>query len=177
MIAPVGPFSMDTSEVHYEPYPLYKKFNIKATLWEATPFTETTIENPAFKEFLIKSEMPSSKTKETARRFDGVLVFLPESYLADHDDSPPTSITRYLRDLFEDCSCKPLLCISQTTQEKRPDAKKLMQKKIKLGANAYGTCQQLPFFSSKEKERELDVAAYKILDRTLRSASTNSYLK
>ena len=180
MTAPVRPFTNDTSdgEVHYEPYPLYKKFNVKATLWEATPFTDRTIGNPAFSQYLIRSEMPSTRAKEPAKRFDGIVIVLPENYLTN--GSPPTSTISYLRDLFDDDYCRPLLCISQTTQQRSADfseVKRQMQKKLKLDANVFGNCRKLSYFSSKEKERKLDIEAYGILDCILRRASTRSFVQ
>jgi hypothetical protein len=177
MIAPVGPFTTDTSagEVQYEPYPLYKKFKVKATLWEATPFTETTIQKPAFSTYLTRSEMPSSISNERVRQFDSITVLLPENYLTD--GSPPDSIVQYLRDLFDDDGCQPLLCISQTTEESTNffEVKRQMQKKLKLKANAFANCRKLPYFGSKEKERRLDVETYDILDSILKRASTRSF--
>ncbi|XP_062519841.1 uncharacterized protein LOC134194876 [Corticium candelabrum] len=180
MIAPIRPTTVDASDgyAHYEPYPLLRKFGVKATLWEATPFTTSSIKNEKTKIFferLSNSEMVSNSSDESIK-LDIIIVLLPANYWT-REPQPEQTTIEYLRELLEDEDKRPLLCVSETTHSE-PSLDQIRRefgRKLRIPKNnVIGKLKLLPHVNKKDKDRNLDVKVYNILEDCLNGASTRS---
>ena len=184
MIAPIRPTTVDTSDgyAHYEPYPLLRKFDVKATLWEVTPFTKSSIKKEKTKKKTkIFFERPShsemvSNSSDKSTELNIIIVLLPANYWT-REPQPEQTTIEYLRELLEDEDIRPLLCVSETTHSE-PSLDQIRREfGRKLGIpknNVIGKLRLLPHVNKKDKDRNLDVKVYNILEECLTGASARS---